>query len=122
VNPTTQDPPTPLSRLESVAVLVCANLVAAEIDPLFFVHHAQIDRLWWLWQHQNIESRVQDYTGSVAVRELEARGKHSEHDRPESGAKLSDMIDLGGLAPPLSVSQIMATKTDVLCYKYKIEA
>ncbi|KAI3392966.1 hypothetical protein diail_4914, partial [Diaporthe ilicicola] len=32
-------------------------------DPLFFLHHANLDRLWWEWQQVNLTSRLTDMTG-----------------------------------------------------------
>lgn len=28
-------------------------------DPLFYLHHAQIDRVWWLWQLLDPSTRMQ---------------------------------------------------------------
>lgn len=35
-------------KLESVGVM--RHPVLSPNDPIFWVHHAEIDRLWWLWQ------------------------------------------------------------------------
>jgi len=35
-------------------------------DPLFFLHHGMIDRIWWLWQNYlegEVETRVSQYEG-----------------------------------------------------------
>ncbi|KAF9872934.1 hypothetical protein CkaCkLH20_09444 [Colletotrichum karsti] len=32
-------------------------------EPLFFLHHAQIDRIWSQWQDMDIEAREYDYAG-----------------------------------------------------------
>jgi tyrosinase len=29
-------------------------------DPLFFIHHAGLDRVWALWQEMDISSRMYD--------------------------------------------------------------
>lgn len=34
------------------------NVVASPTDPLFFLHHANLDRLWWDWQLVNLSSRL----------------------------------------------------------------
>jgi tyrosinase len=36
-------------------------------DPLFFLHHVQVDRLWWLWQQEKPGTRNREYNG---IREM----------------------------------------------------
>ena len=33
-------------------------------DPLFFLHHAWLDRLWWLWQSKDLPARLKEITGA----------------------------------------------------------
>lgn len=78
-------------------------------DPLFFLHHVQIDRLWWLWQQEAPESRTQDFSG---IRILET-GQVDE--RP---ASLNDSMPMLNLAPDIAIQRVMSTKTDLLQYEY----
>ncbi|KAF4851876.1 Tyrosinase ustQ [Colletotrichum siamense] len=32
-------------------------------DPVFLLHHAQVDRLWWLWQNRDFDGRSKEYFG-----------------------------------------------------------
>src|SRR5690606_40862261 len=32
-------------------------------DPLFYLHHAFIDRIWWQWQSANLSTRLTDIAG-----------------------------------------------------------
>ena len=32
-------------------------------DPIFWLHHANIDRLWWLWQQQHSDPSKAAWTG-----------------------------------------------------------
>ncbi|PVH91111.1 Di-copper centre-containing protein [Periconia macrospinosa] len=32
-------------------------------DPLFYMHHAYLDKLWWQWQSKNLSSRLNEVTG-----------------------------------------------------------
>lgn len=32
-------------------------------DPLFFVHHAFLDKLWWDWQNENLTVRLTEISG-----------------------------------------------------------
>lgn len=27
-------------------------------DPLFYFHHTSLDRIWWIWQMQDVENRL----------------------------------------------------------------
>nr|XP_036582174.1 uncharacterized protein CTRU02_07740 [Colletotrichum truncatum]KAF6790834.1 hypothetical protein CTRU02_07740 [Colletotrichum truncatum] len=78
-------------------------------DPLFFLHHVQIDRLWWLWQQEDLETRTNDFSG---IRIL-ASGQVDEQP-----ASLSDALPMLGLASDIPVQQVMSTNTDFLRYKY----
>lgn len=42
---------------------VMINVAASPGDPIFFLHHAYIDRLWWQWQQANLTSRLTDISG-----------------------------------------------------------
>lgn len=34
-------------------------------DPAFFIHHAMIDRVWWIWQLQDLDTRLSAVAGRV---------------------------------------------------------
>ena len=74
-------------------------------DPVFFLHHTQLDQLWWIWQHSDIKNRLRQYTGKAAYESSEE-------------ASLTDVIPMGGLLPNIQVAYIMSTETDLLCYRY----
>src|ERR1700760_3790820 len=35
------------------------NVWSSINDPLFFMHHAQIDHIWWIWQNLYPENKFQ---------------------------------------------------------------
>ena len=74
-------------------------------DPVFFLHHAQLDRLWWTWQQRDPQTRMSQYHGLTA----------NNSTKPGS---LKDVVPMGGLAPDVIVSDIINTYTDLLCYAY----
>jgi len=41
-----------------------ANIWSAANDPLFYMHHAQLDHVWWLWQTQGA-GRVKEIGGPI---------------------------------------------------------
>ncbi|PVH93785.1 Di-copper centre-containing protein [Periconia macrospinosa] len=39
------------------------NVFSSPGDPLFYLHHAYLDRIWWQWQSKNLSSRLTEVTG-----------------------------------------------------------
>ncbi|KAH6856124.1 monooxygenase [Chaetomium sp. MPI-CAGE-AT-0009] len=72
-------------------------------DPMFFLHHAQVDRLWWLWQQQDPQNRTFAYGG------LREDG---------SSASLDDILPMAGFAPQSTVREYMDIGSASLCYTY----
>jgi len=102
-----------------------ANLVFhVRADPIFWVHHGQIDRLWWRWQQAEPSARLADYSGpiydahrqkntnrSISSRSIDAR-------KPALTASAADELLLLGLAQDRRVADVMATESALLCYRY----
>ncbi|KAL5343831.1 hypothetical protein BJX70DRAFT_393253 [Aspergillus crustosus] len=85
------------------------KVLTAPNDPVFYLHHAQVDRLWWSWQRVSPE-RSEQYNGPARnVEVVEAR--------------LDDVLDLGGLGLDLrfgkvTVRDVMNIEGGLLCYRY----
>lgn len=77
-------------------------------DPFFFLHHAQIDRTWWLWQNQNLAKRQNAIAGTITL----------NNSPPSRNTTLDDIIDLGVNAPGIKISQAMSTLSGPFCYVY----
>ena len=75
------------------------------LDPIFYLHHAQIDRLWWMWQ-KKWPQRQYEYYGKI----------EKEIDRP---ASLQDILSFGGLGSNVTVEDGMLTENGQLCYTYQ---
>ncbi|KAK7736002.1 hypothetical protein SLS63_003520 [Diaporthe eres] len=57
---------------------VMINVATSPGDPIFFLHHAYIDRVWWQWQQANLTSRLTDISGrNVPTDEMLASGNLS---------------------------------------------
>ncbi|KAK0657809.1 hypothetical protein B0T16DRAFT_386283 [Cercophora newfieldiana] len=78
---------------------------ASPNDPLFFLHHAQVDRLWWIWQQQDPSTRTNAYNGF-------------REDGQGPAATLDDVLPMLGLAPDGVVRDYMDVKGGTLCYTY----
>ncbi|KAI0521558.1 putative tyrosinase [Xylaria bambusicola] len=91
----------------SVPIIVRGDFYrfTAPNDPVFFLHHAQIDRLWWQWQSQDLEVRATAYNGPA---------RHNSSIE----AQLTDLIEMAGLASDIPVSSVMTTNSRLLCYNY----
>jgi tyrosinase len=84
------------------------DLFASPGDPYFFLHHAQIDRTWWIWQNQDLKTRQNAMTGATSL-----------FNPPGSpNATLDDLLDLGVLAPKIPMRDAMSTLSDQFCYTY----
>ncbi|KAJ5410792.1 uncharacterized protein N7487_005151 [Penicillium crustosum] len=79
-------------------------------DPIFFMHHTQIDRLWWLWQQEMPSNRTYDYSG--------IRTQDNSDGKTPPPATLNDLLPMLGMAKDLPVKQLMKTQTSLLCYRY----
>ncbi|CAE6472799.1 unnamed protein product [Rhizoctonia solani] len=81
-------------------------------DPLFFLHHNNVDRLWALWQGRDPQ-RLQEYGGNTV--QSQSRTDGSRYPL----ATLDDTIDVGiPGSPPVKVRDLMDTQGPTLCYKY----
>ncbi|EEH20362.2 hypothetical protein PABG_02621 [Paracoccidioides brasiliensis Pb03] len=77
-------------------------------EPAFFLHHGQIDRLWSIWQWLDIKERRDAMWGTLTFANIP----------PSRNGTLNDIIDLGPLAPPLTMSEVMSTVDGPFCYFY----
>ncbi|KAI9167905.1 Tyrosinase ustQ [Paramyrothecium foliicola] len=80
-------------------------------DPIFFLHHAQVDRLWTLWQNADPLARESDYEGN------KLQNKWDGTTPP--AASLDDIMEFSGLSRNLLVREVMTTRTSLLCYEYE---
>jgi tyrosinase len=74
-------------------------------DPIFYLHHAQLDRLWWRWLQIAPTVRGSEYTGRHMVNST-------------GNATSTDRLFLGSLAVDVSVGDVMDTQGKMLCYEY----
>ncbi|KAK0657998.1 hypothetical protein B0T16DRAFT_425987 [Cercophora newfieldiana] len=78
-------------------------------DPVFFLHHTQVDRVWWQWQKDDPSgNRTSAYEG---MRNLP--------DGTEVTATLDDPLPMGDLGPPAVVRDYMDVNSPNLCYTYE---
>ena len=79
-------------------------------DPIFYLHHAQVDRLWTLWQQLDLQTRQYALSGT---------GTFVNYP-PSPVFKLNDSINLGKLSQegPRPIQDFMSTVQGPFCYEY----
>ncbi|KAK9681150.1 hypothetical protein K7432_015733 [Basidiobolus ranarum] len=60
-------------------------------DPLFWIHHAYVDKVWWDWQNSHLSSN--EYNG----RTINGQSASLNDDLPKLGLQVSQVIDIQDL-------------------------
>ncbi|KAF6823577.1 tyrosinase central domain containing protein [Colletotrichum musicola] len=84
---------------------------SAPNDPVFFLHHTQVDRLWWMWQMRDPVTRFREYHGPT-------EDFRHHHRRSAGGATDVDVLPMGGLVNDGRVREYLDTRQGSLCYIY----
>lgn len=87
------------------------DLFTSPGDPVFYLHHGMIDRVWWMWQMLDWKTR----TGAGGI-----SGTGTMLNMPPSAnATLETVIDLGYAAgPAVRMGDLMSTTDGPMCYIY----
>ncbi|CAI6333839.1 unnamed protein product [Periconia digitata] len=107
-------------------------------DPLFYLHHAYIDKVWWTWQSADPEHRLYEISGQnqlyafpkflsetdmcgVAPESilppLEPYGLGAPGD-PGMETTLGHVLHWAGVLTNVTVGEIMDIEGGMLCYEY----
>ncbi|KAJ3543058.1 hypothetical protein NM208_g3782 [Fusarium decemcellulare] len=78
-------------------------------DPAFYFHHGQIDRLWAMWQEQDLPSRLN------ATSDTQTYG----NSPPSPNATIFDILEFGYVGGQVQMVDIMNTMGGALCYQYE---
>ncbi|KHE82481.1 Di-copper centre-containing protein, partial [Neurospora crassa] len=86
-----------------------ADMYISPGDPVFWLHHGQIDRLWWIWQNLDFENRQGLW------------GTHTLLNQPPSAnVTTNETIAIGPTMPDVQIKKLMDTVSDDLfCYVYE---
>jgi tyrosinase len=75
------------------------DLYVSPADPIFHMHHANLDRVWWSWQSRALELRLQDISGPIFL---------MDYANAQGGNVTLDFImSLGVSAPNVTVRDVM---------------
>ncbi|KAM0332306.1 hypothetical protein ACHAQA_002582 [Verticillium albo-atrum] len=96
-------------------------------DPLFFMHHTNLDRLWWEWQSQNA-SRLTDISGrNVAIGSLliSAQPKSLGVDQfypyfNDNGdvTTLDHVMWMADVVGNVTIAEVMDLHSDLICAEF----
>jgi tyrosinase len=81
-------------------------------DPAFYLHHAQVDRVWWMWQMLSPEAR--QYS------DIALAGTNTFLNSPPSPeTTFDDIVHFDYAAgPPRKIGDLMSTLAGPFCYVY----
>jgi tyrosinase len=82
------------------------------LDPVFYLHHTQLDRLWWEWQQIDPTSRLYQFLGPT-------RNFQLFRNQTALDSSLDDKLYYGELDSAIQVKDVMSTETELLCYVYQ---
>ncbi|KAJ4297425.1 hypothetical protein N0V88_004348 [Collariella sp. IMI 366227] len=90
------------------------DLYTSPADPIFYLHHANLDRVWWSWQKLNLKTRLTDISGPINMMDYE--------NKLGGNATLATALSLGVSGPDVTVGDVMniagCGKKGALCYEY----
>lgn len=84
------------------------DFFASPGDPAFFLHHAQIDRTWWIWQNQDLANRQNAISGTITL----------NNTPPSRNGTLDDWLEMGILGTGTEIKNAMFTTGGPFCYIY----
>jgi tyrosinase len=77
-------------------------------EPVFWLHHTQVDRVYTIWQQQDLANRQFAFEGTITF----------NNDPPSRNGTLDDWLDIGILGEQVKTRDIMNTVGNGLCYIY----
>ncbi|PSN60538.1 Di-copper centre-containing protein [Corynespora cassiicola Philippines] len=76
-------------------------------DPLFYLHHGNLDHILWLWQQKDLKARLHQVGGPIIP--LDYSGKN---------VTLDFQVNMGRLAGNATLHDLLDTEGKTLCYTY----
>ncbi|KAL3486996.1 hypothetical protein BJX62DRAFT_246259 [Aspergillus germanicus] len=92
---------------------VMSDIKSSPGDPIFFMHHMYVDRIWWLWQMKDPVNRLYDISGPTV--------NQTANEEPAGGwqnATLHYELSSFEIMPNITIGEVMDTKGGYLCYEY----
>ena len=78
-------------------------------DPVFFLHHAMIDHIWSVWQYMDLETRLDEISGTSTL----------QNSPPSADMTLEDVLFFGFVGKDEVFGDLMDTLGGKFCYRYE---
>src|ERR1700760_131065 len=95
-----------------------SNLWTSPNDPLFYMHHTELDRLWAIWQGSNT-TRLNDVAAPSTISFAGLLSKA----QPAAKTTKQTMVWMGQFPPSLAIGKVADTQnrdgSGALCYRYE---
>lgn len=102
--------------LSGHAVLVIVEIIelthrTTASDPVFWLHHGNVDRTWWSWQTRNISAREVDMSGPLV--------QFDYGNQKGGNISIDDTIYIGTTVNvTTTIREVMHIQKGILCYTY----
>ncbi|KAH8657816.1 hypothetical protein BX600DRAFT_514367 [Xylariales sp. PMI_506] len=104
------------------------DVVASPGDPIFYLHHTYLDRVWWQWQQQNLSARLTDMSGQniptdsyIAQNNFDYPGTEFTDYFGDGGGNettLNHTLWMVGIIPNATVGEVMDLGGALICAEY----
>ena len=84
------------------------DLFTSPTDPVFYLLHSQVDRLWTVWQGQDFSGRTNGLDGTVTFL----------NDPPSHNATLQTIMIMHLAGGDIPIEDVMSTYKRNYCYMY----
>ncbi|KAL4252674.1 Di-copper centre-containing domain superfamily protein [Pleurotus pulmonarius] len=75
-------------------------------DPVFYLHHSNLDRIWWEWQSMDLKARLRDISGRKSI------------NPPVVNVTLDFKLKMDVLADVMPIRDVMDLRGRPMCYTY----
>ncbi|KAK8065488.1 Tyrosinase ustQ [Apiospora hydei] len=108
---------------------IMLDVALSPMDPLFFAHHTNLDRLWWTWQSKDLGARLADMGGvNVAIFSVLTQAQPKSlpadafvpffGDDGGSVTTLNHRLWMAGILPNITIAEVMDIHSEVICAEY----
>ncbi|KAK8000725.1 hypothetical protein PG990_013325 [Apiospora arundinis] len=77
-------------------------------EPLFWLHHGMVDRVWWTWQNQKPVERAFQVAGTRTM----------NNNPPSDNVTIEDTFDMGYNGGEVVIKDLVSTVAGPYCYIY----
>lgn len=83
-------------------------------DPIFYLHHTYLDKLYWEWQQKNPDQRLTWAGGRTAK-----PGANASQPLPgPDPIIMDDVLWMAGIVPNVTISEVLDITGDAICADY----